>query len=114
MEDHFSKREEPVVEIIDLQQQVSKRLVELGYDKHPSSETLSRQLAGIAVLGKRFSETTLPLFIALDRNHAKALAQLAESLRSDLDELLDSISDVQEDLINLTLHLRNGLSTEAE
>jgi hypothetical protein len=70
MEDReVGKGNDPVVEIIRLQQVITERLVVLGYKNRTSIETLSRQLAGIAVLGKRFSESTLPLFLTVDSSH---------------------------------------------
>jgi hypothetical protein len=103
------KGNDPVVEIIRLQQVITERLVVLGYKNRTSIETLSRQLAGIAVLGKRFSESTLPLFLTIDSSHLTHWLQLGEALRTDLDELSDSISDIREDLISLTLHLRSRI-----
>ena len=90
--------EKQITEIISLQEHVSIRLRELGYTVYPSAEHLSRQLATITVLGKAFAETTIPLFLSLDVRHAASQGQIAHSMKAELDELGDAISDVDLDL----------------
>ena len=85
-------------EIVQLQQQISSRLAELGYADSVSAENIARHLAEISVLGQAFASTTLPLFLALDREHLDPLAQLTVSIKCDLEELADSIHDCDPDI----------------
>jgi len=85
-------------EIIQLQEKISIRLAELGYADSTSAANIARHLAEIAVLGNSFAQTTLPLFLSVDRDHAEPLSQLIVSIKCDLEELGDSISDSDSDL----------------
>ena len=73
-----------------------------------SAENLSRQLASIAVLGNTFAQTTLLLFLSISKEHKESLAQLATSIKCDLEELGDAISDVDLDLRALMEHLQSA------
>lgn len=88
-------------EILELQQTVATRLAELGYADDSSAATISRHLADVAVLGRDFAENTLPLFLTMDRDHQEALARLIVSIKCDLEELQDALSDVDADLRSL-------------
>jgi hypothetical protein len=68
---------------IALQQLIHTHLKELGYADGHSSENLSAHLAQIAVLGRAFSETTLPLFLTPDREHGESLARVVVSNKWD-------------------------------
>ncbi len=85
-------------EIVELQQRISARLAELGYADSRSIDNLARHLASLAVLGNSFAQSTLPLFLSVDREHHDALAQLATSMKCDLEELGDNVRDVDVDL----------------
>ena len=94
-------------EIVQLQQQIFTRLAELGYGHTVSAENIARHLAEISVLGKAFSETTLPLFLTLDREHLEPLAQRTVSIKCDLEELADSIHDSDSDIRSLMQFLND-------
>jgi len=69
-------------------------------------ENLSRHLAHISVLGRNFSEhTAYPLFLSLAPEHGDSLAALAMSLKCDLDEISDTLTDVAPDLAALVQFL---------
>ena len=95
--------------IIDPQQRISKRLAELGYADTDSANRISRHLAEISILGQAFGQTTLPLFLTLNRDNSDALAQLAVSLKCDLEELRDALIDVDRDLHTLMEFLNRDL-----
>jgi len=88
-------------EIVQLQQQISTRLAELGYADLVSADNIARHLAEISVLGRAFANTTLPLFLTLDREHLEPLAQLTVSIKCDLEELGDAIHDADPDIRSL-------------
>jgi hypothetical protein len=98
-----------VSNIVELQQRIAKRLLDLGYTDKTSSENLSRQLASIAVLGDAFAHTTLPLFLTLDGKHQDSIAQLSTSIKCDLEELSDAILDIDIDLRFLMKFLNNDM-----
>ena len=83
-------------EIVKLQELLLGRFEELGIGARATSN-LARQLAHIAVLGRRFGENTLPLFLSLRPEHAHALFELVNAMKRDLDELRDAIQDLESD-----------------
>jgi hypothetical protein len=95
--------------IVDLQRRISARLAELGYADVESAARISRHLAEISVLGESFAQTTLPLFLTMNRDNSEALAQLAVSLKCDVEELRDALVDVDRDLHALMEFLNRHL-----
>jgi hypothetical protein len=87
--------------IVSLQSQLRQRLIDLGLPPGSPLESLSRQLAHISVLGRNFAEHTLPLFLTIAPEHNDSLARLSVSLKCDLDELRDALTDVEPDLVTL-------------
>jgi hypothetical protein len=87
--------------IADLQSRIRSRLAELGYPNSVSADNLAHHLAEISVLSRAFSETTLPLFLSMSTDHPEALARLSVSLKCDLEEIRDQISDLNADLLEL-------------
>ena len=62
MEIQFALMSDPETdEIIRLQQLLTKRLAEVGIVRRHARDNLARELAHVAVLGRAFSERTLPL-----------------------------------------------------
>jgi hypothetical protein len=88
-------------EIVRLQQRLAQRLQELSFTEPRVAANVAHHLAEIAVLGRNFADKTLPLFLTMSPEHADAIGQLAVSLKCDLDEIRDSISDVLNDLVEL-------------
>jgi hypothetical protein len=87
--------------IVSLQSRLRQRLLDLGMPNGLPLENLSRHLAHIAVLGRNFAEHTLPLFLSIAPEHSDSLASLSVSLKCDLEEIRDSLTDVEPDLLAL-------------
>ena len=87
--------------IIELQTRLRQRLIDLGMAEGPPLDTLSHHLAHVSVLSRNFAEHTLPLFLSLSPEHHDSLASLSVSLKCDLDELRDLLTDVEPDLLSL-------------
>jgi hypothetical protein len=87
--------------IVSLQSLLRQRLIDLGMPQGLSLENLSRHLAHISVLGRNFAEHTLPLFLSLAPEHNESLASLSVAIKQDLDEIRDSLTDVDPDLLAL-------------
>jgi hypothetical protein len=87
--------------IVSLQSRLRQRLIDLGMTDGLSLENLSRHLAHISVLGRNFAVHTLPLFLSLAPEHDESLASLSVSIKNDLDEIRDSLTDVEPDLLAL-------------
>jgi hypothetical protein len=90
-----------IQQIIELQGNIRARLLEFGYADDLKATQLSRHLAEIAVMGEAFRKTTLPLFLTVDRDNLKTIAQLTVSIKCDLEELSDALTDVEPDLRDL-------------
>jgi hypothetical protein len=103
----FVMEEHLIREIIELQGKIRIRLLEFGYADDLKATRLSRHLAEIAILGEAFRKTTLPLFLTLDRDNLKTIAQLTVSIKCDLEELSDSLSDAEPDLRDLMEFFNN-------
>ena len=96
-------------EIVRLQQRLQQRLLELNFHEPRVAANVSHHLAEIAVLGRNFADHTLPLFLSMSTEHSDAIGALAVSLKCDLDEIRDAISDVLNDLVELMQFLnRHG------
>ncbi len=95
------------IAIVDLQQRLRERLAELGFPPGTAADNVEHHLAEIAVLGRNFAEHTLPLFLTLSLDHRESLAQLIVSIKCDLDQLRDTLTDIEPDLVDLMQHL-NG------
>jgi len=95
-------------EIVRLQQRLQQRLRELQFHDGTVAQNVAHHLAEIAVLGKNFSDTTLPLFLSMNAEHKDAIGALAVSLKCDLDEIRDAISDVLNDVVELMQFLNTS------
>ena len=83
-------------EIIVLQSNLIRRLQEVGLEGR-TRDTLARELANVAVLGRSFAERTLPLVLSMDADHKDRLYQVVIAMKRDLDELGDAIHDTEMD-----------------
>ena len=94
--------------ILLLQNQLRIRLAELGFQDSQAAGSLQRHLAEIAILGNDFAQYTLPLFLSMSLENSESIAQLAATIKCDLDELRDALSDVQTDMIELMQFLNHA------
>jgi len=93
-----------IASIVDLQTRLHTRLQELGFNGHRASN-VAHHLAEISVLSRTFFDHTLPLFLSISTDHQQSLAQLIVSIKCDLEELRDSLTDIDPDLHELMQHL---------
>ncbi len=98
--------------IIELQQRLRARLLELGFAAGPVSSNVEHHLAEIAVLARNFAEHTLPLFVSLAPEHRESLARLVVSIKCDLDQLRDALTDIEPDLLELMNYLNAAAESE--
>lgn len=93
------------IAIVDLQQRLRERLAQLGFPQGPASSNVEHHLAEIAVLGRNFAEHTLPLFLSLSLEHRESIARLIVSIKCDLEQMRDTLTDIEPDLMELMQHL---------
>ena len=88
--------------IVELQPKVAGRLQELGFGDTRHRDILAHGLAEIASRGRTLDQQALPLFLSLDPQHRRALAEVTVALKNHLDAMQDSISDMRSSLAALT------------
>ena len=93
--------------IVELQQRLRDRLIEIGFPPGTTANNVEHHLAEIAVLGRNFAEHTLPLFLGLSLDHRESLAKLIVSIKCDLEQLRDSLTDIEPDLMELMHYLND-------
>lgn len=87
--------------IVELQPKITRRLSELGFDAEQRG-LLAHGLAEIASRARTLDQHALPLFLSLDPQHRRGLAEVTVALKNHLDAMQDSISDVRRALDALT------------
>lgn len=98
--------------IVELQQRLRDRLDQLGFPPGTASSNVGHHLAEIAVLSRNFAEHTLPLFLGISIEHRESIARLIVSIKCDLEQLRDNLTDVEPDLMEL-MHYLNPPETPA-
>lgn len=88
--------------IVELQPKVTQRLSELGFYDAEHRDLLAHALAEIASRARTLDQQALPLFLSLDPQHRRALAEVTVALKNHLDAMQDSITDVRASLTVLT------------
>ncbi len=91
--------------IVELQQRLRTRLEELGFPPGTVASNVEHHLAELAILGRNFAEYTLPLFLSLSLEHRESLASLVVSIKCDLEQMRDTLTDLEPDLLELMQHL---------
>jgi hypothetical protein len=94
--------------ILQLQQRVTNRLSEFAYADLDSAIRIGRHTAEIAVLGERFANVTLPLFLTLNRENRDAVAEVILAIKSELDELRDALVDSEQNVAELVEFFHSG------
>lgn len=88
--------------IVELQPRITQRLTELGFNDARHRDLLAHGLAEIASRARTLEQQALPLFLSLDPQHRRSLAEVMVALKNHLDSMQDSISDVRGSLTALT------------
>ena len=81
--------------IVELQPRIAERLAELGFSGKRNSDVLIHSLAEIASRSRTFEQQALPLFLSLDSQHRRGLAEVTIALRNHLDAMQDAITDAR-------------------
>ena len=81
--------------VVELQTRLSAKLAELGFAADPVAGEFVHHLAEIAARCRTLEQESLPLFNSLSAEHRRSFAQLIMEIKSDLDAIQDSITDVQ-------------------
>ncbi|HEY1730479.1 MAG TPA: hypothetical protein VGG15_01960 [Terriglobales bacterium] len=99
--------------IVELQPKITDRLNNLGFNDAGNRDLLAHGLAEIASCARTLDQQALPLFLSLDPQHRRALAEVTVALKNHLDAMQDSISDVRASLTALTDFLLREQDTSA-
>ena len=87
--------------ILDLQGRIASKLDDLGYADDESAGDIMHHLAEVAVLGNKLFGASLPKFLALSKDRASELADVAVDLQHDLWEMKEAITEMEPHLIKL-------------
>jgi hypothetical protein len=88
--------------IVELQPKITQRLGDLGFHDASHRDLLAHGLAEIASRARTLDQQALPLFLSLDPQHRRSLAEVTVALKNHLDAMQDSITDVRSSLTELT------------
>jgi hypothetical protein len=88
--------------IVELQPRIAQRLEDLGFPGDANKDLLVHSLAEIASRSRTFEQQALPLFLSLDPQHRRGLAEVTIALKNHLDAMQDAISDMRSSLSALT------------
>lgn len=91
--------------MMELQTRLRIRLAELGFEGVAASNVVHR-LAEITVLAKDLADSALPLLLDLSPDHHDALLSVLTTIKSDVDEIRDAITDVEPDYTELLQRLQ--------
>jgi len=81
--------------IVELQPKIGARLDELGLPADRNRDLLVHSLAEIASRSRTFEQQALPLFLSLDAQHRRGLAETTIALKNHLEAMQDTITDVR-------------------
>jgi hypothetical protein len=90
--------DEQVQRSIQLQQAISERLAELAFADSEQAQRIGRHMAEVATRGKTFADDTLPLFLQMPRDDLSSVSNVALAVKSQLEELADTLNDLRRDL----------------
>jgi hypothetical protein len=94
---------------IELQQHIHERLMQIGFAPSTRAANLERNLAQFVALSRTFSESTLPLFLSIELDHRQTFVDLVGGMHATLEELRDTLTDIDPDLLALNEQLRSKL-----
>lgn len=81
--------------IVELQPRIAQRLEELGFSGKANSDVLIHSLAEVASRSRTFEQQALPLFLSLDSQRRRGLAEVTIALKNHLDAIADAITDAR-------------------
>ena len=87
--------------IVELQPKIAARLDELGLPADRNRDLLAHSLAEIASRSRTFDQQALPLFLSLNPQRRRGLAEVIIALKNHLDAMQDAITDVRPSLMAL-------------
>ena len=93
---------------IELQQHIHERLMQIGL-MPSTAANLERNLAQFVALSRTFSESTLPLFLSMELDHRQTFVDLVGGMYATLEELRDTLTDIDPDLLAMNEQLRSKL-----
>jgi hypothetical protein len=83
-------------DVVELQTRLSEKLRTLGFSDEPHASEVAHHLAEIVARGRTLDQQALPLFLSLQEEHRRSMAELTVAIKVHLDAIQDSITDVQE------------------
>ncbi len=84
--------------IVELQPKLARRLEELGFNSGGNRDVLVHSLAEIASRSRTLNQHALPLFLTLEAQHRRELAEVTVALKNHLDAMQDAITDIRPSL----------------
>jgi hypothetical protein len=87
--------------IVELQPKIANRLEQLGFADAPFRDLIVHGLAEVASRSRTLDQQAVPLFLSLDTQHRRALAEVTIAIKNHLDAMQDSISDMRSALSEL-------------
>jgi hypothetical protein len=98
--------------VVELQSRLAQRLRDLGFGDDAHGSILAHDLAEIASRSRTLEQQALPLFLSLNEQHRRSLAEVTVAMKNHLDAMADSISDVRQSLGVLTDYLLRDSESE--
>jgi hypothetical protein len=84
--------------IVELQPRIAQRLKDLGFGEDAHAAVLAHGLAEIAARSRTLDQQALPLFLSLNAEHRRGLAEVTVALKNHLDGMQDAITDARASL----------------
>jgi hypothetical protein len=96
-----------VQQILELQQQIEQRLIQLGFvGDDDAMGNIIHHLAELSVWGKKLSQEALPTFLNLPLSKKEELGELVVSMNYELTEMKEAIEDMEPTFIMLMNFLK--------
>lgn len=91
-----------VQQILELQQQIEQRLIQLGFvGDDDAMGNIIHHLAELSIWGKKLSQESLPALLTLPLQEKEKLADLIVDMNYELTEMKEAIEDMEPAFIRL-------------
>jgi len=91
-----------VQQILDLQEQIRQRLIQLGFaGDDDDMGNIKHHLAELSLWGEKLSKESLPTFLTLPLQKKEELGELVVDMNYELTEMKQAIEDMEPALIKL-------------